>query len=481
MNGPLANLNQLTAQLTTQLALMRERAEVAEALLTQLRAALGASSAAPPRTPAAIDVPAVAPRVPASSSVGGPSIGPDAARRGRGEVRCADSLAVTPLVGEARSAAFQRCCEKHPRSTDCGSRHAARFGKGPVSWGDAPSDPLVAAGVLRRRKQKYSVEPPPGGWCDAAEPPRRPVEAHGARAVPYTPPALHEATAEAVVRQCEALRADLTEHMLRKHGGSHQHSGTRLNATWASHGGGIVRAHSQGSTSLREFAFVVRLVLHEEARRRSAAGGAPSPSPLIACETGFNWGTSSLAFLCASPHSRVHSFDLARGYKTSVDARGVPYLATAAAWLQRRFPGRLNLVLGDSAADVPRLAAAQQRQQQSATRSASSSTAAGAAAGAAAHGAMETFGGQKCDVVLVDGGHEFSMAYADMRSFRCAARRGALMLADDCDFEGVHAKRGVYLAYRQHLAEGRLEHLAAMNFSSLPPPLDRWGCLARYV
>ena len=67
-----------------------------------------------------------------------------------------------------------------------------------------------------------------------------------------------------------------------------------------------------------------------------------------------------------------------------------------------------------------------------------------------------------------------------MRSFRCAARHGALMLADDCDFEGRRAKRGVHLSYRQHLAEGRLTHLAAMNFSSLPPPLDRWGCLARY-
>ena len=86
------------------------------------------------------------------------------------------------------------------------------------------------------------------------------------------------------------------------------------------------------------------------------------------------------------------------------------------------------------------------------------------------------------------------------------------MLADDCDFGGTRAKRGVFLSYRQartlrvtltlsltltlapttplinqliinrqHLAEGRLEHLAAMNFSSLPPPLDRWGCLARYA
>ena len=53
------------------------------------------------------------------------------------------------------------------------------------------------------------------------------------------------------------------------------------------------------------------------------------------------------------------------------------------------------------------------------------------------------------------------------RSFRCAARHGALMLADDCDFEGRRAKRGVHLSYRQHLAEGRLTHLAAMNFSSL--------------
>ena len=189
-------------------------------------------------------------------------------------------------------------------------------------------------------------------------------------------------------------------------------------------------------------------MLQEEEWRRAAR----LPRASVACETGFNWGTSALAFLCASPHTRVRSFDLHGGYRTSQDAHGTPYLDTAAAWLRGRFPHRLNLTLGDSTREVPRLAEA-----------------------------LARHGGAPCDLVLVDGGHEFPVAYADMRSFSCAARPGALMLADDCDFGGARAKRGAFLSYRQHLAEGRLEHLAAMNFSSLPPPLDRWGCLARYA
>ena len=49
----------------------------------------------------------------------------------------------------------------------------------------------------------------------------------------------------------------------------------------------------------------------------------------------------------------VRSFDLPGGYRTSQDARGTPYLDSAAAWLRARFPRRLNLTLGDSTREVP--------------------------------------------------------------------------------------------------------------------------------
>ena len=68
-----------------------------------------------------------------------------------------------------------------------------------------------------------------------------------------------------------------------------------------------------------------------------------------------------------------------------------------------------------------------------------------------------------------------------MRSFRCAARRGALMIADDCDYAGRTGKLGAHLAYRAMLDEGRLDHLAARNFTAPGSPIVRLSCLGTYL
>jgi hypothetical protein len=62
-----------------------------------------------------------------------------------------------------------------------------------------------------------------------------------------------------------------------------------------------------------------------------------------------------------------------------------------------------------------------------------------------------------------------NVAYSDMRSFRCAARAGSLVVADDCDYERKYGKMGPADAYHLLMEEGRLTHLAAMNFTSPTP------------
>ncbi len=68
-----------------------------------------------------------------------------------------------------------------------------------------------------------------------------------------------------------------------------------------------------------------------------------SPGITNICEVGFNAGHSALAFLVGVPNSRVVSFDLGAHL----------YVTTAFDVLNDMFPGRLQLVLGDSEETIP--------------------------------------------------------------------------------------------------------------------------------
>ncbi|CAN0191442.1 unnamed protein product, partial [Ectocarpus fasciculatus] len=105
------------------------------------------------------------------------------------------------------------------------------------------------------------------------------------------------------------------------------------------------------------------------------------------CEVGFNAGHSSLNWLLNShPSTRVLAFDLGAH----------EYVGAARDFLQAVFPGRLELVLGDSIETVP------------------AHTAADAAAGRDP---------RVCDLVFVDGNHSEEGTYADLVNFAAKANR----------------------------------------------------------
>lgn len=105
----------------------------------------------------------------------------------------------------------------------------------------------------------------------------------------------------------------------------------------------------------------------------------PSAAPAAVCETGFNAGTSAAAWLCSFPNATYVGFDLL-ATNASRDA---------AEFLRRAFPGRFDLVEGDTLTTLPRYA--MQRPN-------------------------------TCDVMSVDGGHSLSVALSDLASFRRLAR-----------------------------------------------------------
>ena len=105
-------------------------------------------------------------------------------------------------------------------------------------------------------------------------------------------------------------------------------------------------------------------------------------------EIGFNVGFSSIAFLESDPEVTVVSFELDRRHAVEM----------AKSFVDDRYPGRHELVIGNSLQTVP----------------------------AYAEGKSGAF-----DLIFVDGGHEYEVAAADIRNARKLARPGGILVVDD--------------------------------------------------
>ena len=132
-------------------------------------------------------------------------------------------------------------------------------------------------------------------------------------------------------------------------------------------------------------------------------------------EIGFNIGFSSIAFLESSPRTSVVSFELDRR----------PAVELAKGFVDARYPGRHELIIGDSRQTVPR------------------------------HERGDF------DLVFVDGGHEYEIAAADLANAARLARPGGLVVVDDLvpwHPWGV----GPYRAWQEALADGLIEPIESV-------------------
>ena len=105
-------------------------------------------------------------------------------------------------------------------------------------------------------------------------------------------------------------------------------------------------------------------------------------------EIGFNLGFSAIAFLESGPDTRVISFEL--------DDR--PSVRLAKQFVDEHYPGRHELVLGDSLTTVTAFASDRP---------------------------------ERADLVFVDGGHDYEVAAADLRNARGVSRPGGHVVIDD--------------------------------------------------
>lgn len=164
------------------------------------------------------------------------------------------------------------------------------------------------------------------------------------------------------------------------------------------------------------------------------------------CETGFNAGVSSLAWLCSSPDTIVYSFDIGQW----------PYVPIARDYLQAVFgQHRLTLTLGDSTQTIPQAIQAKH---------------------------------MSCDVAFVDGGHTEDVALRDMRNFKNMTKPNGRLLVENCNAQGQANGWGgmpsVNHAYQLAIKEGVIQHERQISTAGCSGPdltKCREICVAHYI
>jgi predicted O-methyltransferase YrrM len=185
---------------------------------------------------------------------------------------------------------------------------------------------------------------------------------------------------------------------------------------------------AEGSSTDAQLAYLTKVATDERVRRIA--------------EIGFNTGASSEAFLKANARANVTAFDL-----------GVhDYVRISKAYIDQHFPGRHELILGDSRETVPRYA--------------------------------DQNGEVMLDLVFVDGGHDFGTASADLRNLRRLAHDRTLVVMDDLmPWEAFGA--GPNRAWAEAVREGLVVEIERVQdgvvVDRIEPTAERAWALGRYV
>jgi predicted O-methyltransferase YrrM len=159
-------------------------------------------------------------------------------------------------------------------------------------------------------------------------------------------------------------------------------------------------------------------------------------------EIGFNAGFSSLAFLSADPGVRVVSFDIGQH----------EIVRHAKEFLDEIYPGRHELITGDSTATVPRYAA---------------------------DNPAVSF-----DLVFIDGGHRYETVAADIANMRSTSHLGTSVVIDDLT-PWLWWGEGPTRAWTEAIGKGRITQVEIFKdgeqVQAIAPPGERSWALGFYL
>jgi len=128
-----------------------------------------------------------------------------------------------------------------------------------------------------------------------------------------------------------------------------------------------------------------------------------SPNVKHICETGFNAGHSSFNWLTSNDKATVQSFDL-----------GVhKYAFEMAKYMKYKFKERFSVTFGNSVKTIPKFSAENPH--------------------------------YRCDLILVDGGHSYEVALADINNFIPMASEKNLIIIDDIEYPKVRKAWGKFV------------------------------------
>ena len=158
------------------------------------------------------------------------------------------------------------------------------------------------------------------------------------------------------------------------------------------------------------------------------------PPTVNIMEIGFNAGHSSEIFLRSNPHATVTSFDL-----------GIhDYTPVAKHYIDKTYPRRHTLLLGDSTVTVPRY--------------------------------HQEHPDNVFDVIFIDGGHEYSIAKADLENGRKLAHKDTIVMLDDTMFLKEWEQEftiGPTKAWREQLESGAITEIKHVEY--MPGRGMSWG------
>jgi len=148
-----------------------------------------------------------------------------------------------------------------------------------------------------------------------------------------------------------------------------------------------------------------------------------------AMEIGFSAGHSAETLLKNNPNLNLVSFDIGSSY----------YVQTAKEYIDKEYPGRFTLIIGDSVQTVPRY--------------------------------INDNKGKTFDLIFIDGNHEYAFAKKDIDNCKQLSNKDTIIIVDDIMYDErweADWTIGPTKAWKEYISDGKIIELGRNEYNKEP-------------